>query len=106
MRPRWGRAGVDGAGWGVDDDGGRGGGGAGRPCGPGSDRFAWHDDDWACFPLAAAVLYELHIGTFTEAGTFDGAIERLDHLATLGVTAIEIMPVATFTGESALVGWL
>ena len=53
-------------------------------------------------PLAGAVLYELHVGTFTPAGTFDGAIERLDHLVELGVDAVELMPVAEFPGDH---GW-
>ncbi|MCU1392323.1 MAG: treZ [Ilumatobacteraceae bacterium] len=64
--------------------------------------FAWTDHDWTGFPLAAAVLYELHVGTFSPEGTFDGVIGRLDDLADLGVTAIEIMPVATFPGAR---GW-
>ncbi|MCU1387572.1 MAG: malto-oligosyltrehalose trehalohydrolase, partial [Ilumatobacteraceae bacterium] len=54
--------------------------------------FEWTDQDWAGFPLPAAVLYELHIGTFSTEGTFDGAVAHLDQLADLGVTAIEIMP--------------
>jgi maltooligosyltrehalose trehalohydrolase len=45
------------------------------------------------------VLYELHVGTFSEAGTFDGAIEHLDHLVELGITAVEVLPVAEFAGE-------
>src|ERR1700759_3639857 len=52
--------------------------------------------------LADLVIYELHIGTFSEAGTFDGAIPHLDELAELGITAIEIMPVAEFPGTR---GW-
>ena len=64
--------------------------------------FEWHDAEWAAFPWAAAVLYELHVGTFSTAGTFDGVIEHLDHLVDLGINAIEIMPVATFAGER---GW-
>ncbi|WP_431843515.1 malto-oligosyltrehalose trehalohydrolase [Calidifontibacter indicus] len=62
----------------------------------------WSDDDWRGVPLAAAVIYELHIGTFTEEGTLDSAIERLDDLADLGVTLVELMPVATFPGTR---GW-
>ena len=62
-------------------------------------RFDWQDGDWKGLPLRHYIIYELHIGTFTEAGTFDGAIERLDYLRELGVTAIEIMPVAQFPGE-------
>ena len=64
--------------------------------------FAWTDDDWRGVPLAGAVLYELHIGTFTEAGTFDGAIERLDHLVELGISAVELLPCNAFAGER---GW-
>ncbi len=53
---------------------------------------------WRRRPWQDAVLYELHVGAFTRPGTFRAAIERLDHLVTLGVTAIEIMPVADFPG--------
>jgi maltooligosyltrehalose trehalohydrolase len=60
---------------------------------------AWRDGDWGGRPWHEAVLYELHIGTFTPAGTFRSAIERLDHLAALGVTALQIMPVADFPGR-------
>ncbi|UQX88611.1 malto-oligosyltrehalose trehalohydrolase [Jatrophihabitans telluris] len=62
------------------------------------DEFAWTDGEWAGLGLGDAVLYELHIGTFTEAGTFDAAIERLDYLAELGVTHIELLPVNDFNG--------
>ena len=62
----------------------------------------WSDDDWRGVPLADAVVYELHIGTFTEQGTLDSAIGRLDHLVDLGVTLVELMPVATFPGTR---GW-
>jgi maltooligosyltrehalose trehalohydrolase len=61
--------------------------------------FNWHDARWIPPPLSELVIYELHIGTFTPAGTFLGAIEKLDHLVALGVTAIEIMPVADFPGK-------
>lgn len=64
--------------------------------------FRWTDQHWQARPLAAAVLYELHIGTFTPEGTFESAISKLDHLVTLGVTHIEIMPVAEFHGSH---GW-
>jgi maltooligosyltrehalose trehalohydrolase len=60
--------------------------------------FAWTDTGFQPPPLERLVLYEIHVGTFTEAGTFDAAIERLDRLVELGVTAIEIMPVAEFPG--------
>jgi maltooligosyltrehalose trehalohydrolase len=54
---------------------------------------------WAGRPWEEVVLYELHVGTFTPEGTFRAAIERLPHLADIGVTAVEIMPVAAFPGE-------
>ncbi|MDX6515665.1 MAG: maltooligosyltrehalose trehalohydrolase [Gaiellaceae bacterium] len=63
--------------------------------------FAWHADRPA-FTLDELVIYELHVGCFSEAGTFDGAIEHLPALRELGVTAIELMPVATFPGNR---GW-
>ncbi|HEY1770496.1 MAG TPA: malto-oligosyltrehalose trehalohydrolase [Chthoniobacterales bacterium] len=61
--------------------------------------FSWRDLDWKCPPFSELVIYELHLGAFTSAGTFRGAIERLDHLVRLGANAIEIMPVADFPGE-------
>jgi maltooligosyltrehalose trehalohydrolase len=64
--------------------------------------FAWTDERWARLDLADLVLYELHVGTFTAEGTFDAAIEHLPELAGLGVTAIEVMPVAEFPGAR---GW-
>jgi maltooligosyltrehalose trehalohydrolase len=65
--------------------------------------FRWTDAGWRGGPrLADAVLYELHVGTFTPGGTFESAIERLDHLVELGVNAVELMPVAEFSGER---GW-
>ena len=60
--------------------------------------YPWHDGAWKNRPWQEAVLYELHIGAFTEQGTFRAAIEKLDHLAGLGITAIEIMPIADFPG--------
>jgi len=60
--------------------------------------FTWSELAWCGRPWEEAVIYELHVGTFTEAGTFLAAIDRLDHLAVLGVTAIELMPVADFPG--------
>ena len=59
---------------------------------------AWRDAAWRGRPWEEAVIYELHIGAFTPEGTFRAAIARLDHLVALGVTAIEIMPVAAFPG--------
>lgn len=60
--------------------------------------FAWTDGGWRGLPLHRYVLYELHVGAFTPAGTFDAVIPHLDTLAALGVTAVEIMPVAEFPG--------
>jgi maltooligosyltrehalose trehalohydrolase len=64
--------------------------------------FPWTDGDWSPPDVADGVLYELHIGTFSPAGTFDGAIERLPHLVRLGVTHVEVMPVNAFPGRF---GW-
>ncbi len=61
--------------------------------------FAWTDAAWHGRPWTETVLYELHVGTFTPEGTFLGAIARLDHLANLGVTMIELMPVESFPGS-------
>ena len=61
--------------------------------------FEWTDDGWTGIPIAEYAIYELHIGTFSEAGTFDGAIRHLPELAELGVTAVEVMPVAQFPGS-------
>ena len=63
--------------------------------------FRWQHE-WPRTPLAQAVIYELHPGTFTSEGTFDGAVAKLDHLVGLGVTHVEVMPVAHFSGER---GW-
>ncbi|RME63124.1 MAG: malto-oligosyltrehalose trehalohydrolase [Nitrospirae bacterium] len=62
-------------------------------------RFEWNDDGWAPPSLEDMIIYELHIGTFTEEGTFDSAIEKLDYLNELGITMVEIMPVAQFSGS-------
>ena len=61
--------------------------------------YAWGDGDWAGRPWAEAVVYELHVGTFSPEGTFRGAMGKLDHLAGLGVTAIELLPLADFSGR-------
>jgi maltooligosyltrehalose trehalohydrolase len=61
--------------------------------------FDWPDGEWRGRPWEEAVIYELHIGSFTKAGDFAGAIERLDYLVELGVTALEIMPVSDFPGQ-------
>jgi maltooligosyltrehalose trehalohydrolase len=60
--------------------------------------FRWTDSDWTAPPLSDFVIYELHVGTFTRAGTFAAAAERFDELKDLGVTAVELMPVAQFPG--------
>ena len=65
-------------------------------------RFRWRDARWQPPPLAAAVFYELHVGTFTPEGTFQAAIDRLEHLQDLGITHVELMPVAEFAGAR---GW-
>jgi maltooligosyltrehalose trehalohydrolase len=64
--------------------------------------FAWSDSAWQGYPLASAIIYELHIGTFTKDGTFDSAIERLGFLQDLGITHIEVMPVSEWAGNR---GW-
>jgi malto-oligosyltrehalose trehalohydrolase len=64
--------------------------------------FAWTDGAWRGRPWSQAVLYELHIGTFTPEGTFRAATERLDYLQWLGVTAIEVMAINDFAGTR---GW-
>jgi maltooligosyltrehalose trehalohydrolase len=61
--------------------------------------FHWNDSRWRGIPLERYVLYELHVGTFTPEGTFDAIIPRLKTLKDLGVTAIELMPVAQFPGD-------
>jgi malto-oligosyltrehalose trehalohydrolase len=60
--------------------------------------FRWGDRGWRGTPLHGSVIYELHLGTFTPEGTFDAAIGRLDHVRDLGVTMVELMPVAAFPG--------
>lgn len=66
------------------------------------DAYVWENTGWKGRPWAEAVLYELHIGTFTPEGTLRAAIDRLPHLRALGITAIELMPVAHFAGRR---GW-
>jgi maltooligosyltrehalose trehalohydrolase len=60
--------------------------------------FSWSDGDWSGRPWEQAVIYELHVGAFTPAGTFRAVIDKLDHLQRLGVTALELMPIADFPG--------
>jgi maltooligosyltrehalose trehalohydrolase len=64
-----------------------------HPVRPPAERY------WEGMPLESMIFYEVHVGTFTEAGTFEAVIERLDDLIDLGVTALELMPVAQFPGE-------
>jgi maltooligosyltrehalose trehalohydrolase len=61
--------------------------------------FAWTDGGWERPPLESAVIYELHVGTFSAAGTFEGVGEHLDQLVDLGVTHVELMPVNQFPGR-------
>ncbi len=61
--------------------------------------FKWNDNKWKGIPFEETILYELHIGTFTEQGSFESAIEKLDLLKEVGINAIEIMPVAQFPGN-------
>jgi maltooligosyltrehalose trehalohydrolase len=64
--------------------------------------YAWDEGRWRGRPWHEAVVYELHVGTFTPEGTFAGVEQRLEHLAQLGVTVIELMPIADFPGKR---GW-
>lgn len=64
--------------------------------------FQWDDSTWQGPPFGGAVVYELHIGTFTAEGTFDAALARLPYLFDLGITHVELMPVAEFPGDC---GW-
>jgi maltooligosyltrehalose trehalohydrolase len=67
-----------------------------------TEPFPWTDGGWTAPALGDCAIYELHIGTFSEEGTFDGAIAHLDDLVELGVQAVEVMPVAEFAGDR---GW-
>ena len=64
--------------------------------------FQWTDRGFQAKPLSGAVIYELHIGTFSPEGTFEGVIPYLDHLISLGISHVELMPVAEFSGSR---GW-
>ena len=77
----------------FNPDGVHGAGEVIDPC-----HYAWGDRAWSPPRVSELIIYELHIGTFTAAGTFRAAIAQLDHLVALGVTALEIMPVADFPG--------
>jgi maltooligosyltrehalose trehalohydrolase len=61
--------------------------------------FKWNDTDYSAPVLEKYLIYELHVGTFSPEGTFEGVIEKLDYLRDLGITAIEIMPLSQFPGE-------
>lgn len=61
--------------------------------------FRWSDEDWRNIPLPEMIIYELHVGTFTPQGNFEGVITFLENLKELGVNTIELMPVAQFPGE-------
>jgi maltooligosyltrehalose trehalohydrolase len=63
------------------------------------DSFQWTDTEWNNLPLQDYIIYELHVGTFTTESTFEAIEAKLDYLLQLGITAIEIMPVAQFPGE-------
>src|SRR5271155_984225 len=66
------------------------------------DRFAWRATDWRGRPWDETVLIETHVGTFTPEGTYRAMIDKLDHLASTGITALELMPLADFAGAR---GW-
>jgi maltooligosyltrehalose trehalohydrolase len=61
--------------------------------------FPWDDADWSGLPLEDYIFYELHVGTFTPDGTFAAILAHLDELSALGITALQLMPVAQFPGE-------
>lgn len=61
--------------------------------------YAWRDAGWRGYPWEETIIYEVHIGTFTPQGTFLSAMDKLDYLVDLGITAIEIMPVGDFAGR-------
>src|SRR5207253_2645206 len=67
-----------------------------------ADSFAWSDQAWRGVSQHGQVIYELHIGTFTRAGTWEAAARELSELASVGITVIEVMPVADFPGRF---GW-
>ena len=80
-----------------------------QPEGPGSwsevidpDRFDWSDEGWIGVSAMGQVIYELHVGTFTPEGTLDAAARHLDSLRDLGITVVELMPLADFPGRF---GW-
>lgn len=64
-----------------------------------SSSYTWSDQTWPGVQMAGHVIYELHVGAFTKEGTFDAAIEQLDFLKRLGITLLELMPIAEFSGR-------
>ena len=64
--------------------------------------YRWQHSDWRGIPAYGQVIYEIHVGTFTKRGTWAAAADRLPHLAALGVTVVEMMPIADFRGRF---GW-
>ncbi|MDZ4835039.1 MAG: malto-oligosyltrehalose trehalohydrolase [Candidatus Melainabacteria bacterium] len=65
-------------------------------------QFRWEDEDWRGRPWNEAIIYELHVGTFSPDGTYEGIQQKLDYLTELGVTAIELLPLSDFPGNF---GW-
>ena len=63
------------------------------------DLYPWKDRSWKGLPLRDLIIYELHIGTFTPEGTFDAAVKKIPYLKKLGITCVEVMPVAQFPGD-------
>lgn len=63
------------------------------------DEFRWEDNEWGRIPLKDFIIYELHVGTFTGEGTFKAIVPYLDYLKKLGITSVELMPVAQFPGN-------
>ncbi|MFN2475657.1 MAG: malto-oligosyltrehalose trehalohydrolase, partial [Chthoniobacterales bacterium] len=64
-----------------------------------ASRYQWSDASWASPPYQELIIYELHVGTFTPEGTYRSTMTRLDHLVSVGVTAIELMPLGDFPGD-------
>src|SRR5205085_9684585 len=61
--------------------------------------FEWHDQKWPGIELHGQIIYEMHVGTFTAAGTLEAAAKELAELKSIGITTIELMPVAEFAGD-------
>jgi maltooligosyltrehalose trehalohydrolase len=62
-------------------------------------RFSWKDKEWRPLPLDKMVVYELHVGTFTEEGNFEGIMSKLNHFLNLGINTIQLMPISQFPGD-------